>query len=224
MQRRMYSYKGSKLCFSISPSGCLGNHMISFLRLIQLSKETKIKRNFFPKDFLMQKKSFLYGDINFESQNSENFNYISKNCFLGNFYYPIVLLGPLPLEIDSTCRSSLKNVSLNDDVLVINIRSGEIFTDRKLPLHQSKFGQPPSNYYKEVIRMHSWSDVIVTSKTNDNPYVNNVLNMINKKFEKNSLIHDLSYLLNAKYLVVSRGKIGFALVLLSNKVKNLLYV
>lgn len=109
-------------------------------------------------------------------------------------------------------------MSLNDDVLVINIRSGDVFTDRKLPLHQRKFGQPPCSYYKEVIRMHSWSDVIFTSENNDNPCVNNVLNMINKKFQKSSLIHDLSYLLNAKNLVVSRGKIGFALVLIRLKI------
>lgn len=95
---------------------------------------------------------------------------------------------------------------------MIDIWSGNVFTNRKLPLHQIKYGKPQFSYYKEVIPIHNLSDINVTSETKDKPCASNVLNMI----------HDLWFNNDARNMVVSRGTIGFALVLLSNKVKNLL--
>lgn len=212
----------SQPCFQIRKYGRFGNQIVTFLRSVQLAKKIGVSLIFFYPGFIMQTQSFIYKDIFFNVSTSKIFkyHYLGK-CFYHDFYFPIPKLPRLFYDIDDSFRylfrKYLHNMSIPDDTLVIHLRSGDVFY-QKVP---SLLGQPPCNYYRDVIHSKNWSKVIILSETNGNPCVNILCQEIGKKFEPHDLKTDLSILLNAPNLVLSKGTFGFAIIALSVKLKNI---
>lgn len=194
-----------------------GNAMIQFLRVLQVSRLAGIKTVFFPKNLLNQKKSFSIRGIDFIPMNSTNI----LNCYSKHFFDPIPKLPRLHFFIESEFKTQFKkylyNITIPNNTLVIHIRSGDIF--RRHPFF--KYGQPPCNYYLDVIHMRNWSQIILVAEDNKNPCIKILSKEANINFKVNNLTTDLSILLNAPNLVLSRGSFGYAIILLSNKLKNL---
>jgi|TARA_A100001011_G_scaffold396388_1_gene494110 hypothetical protein len=145
-----------------------------------------------------------------------------------------------------------KKLYLDDDLLVIHIRSGDIFAKKKeaskseldnyAKLNNTKsfedfslddnknnivgnyyYLQNPLVYYKELIDKYD-QVILVSSKPFNNPVINELKNFKNVKLLSSTLAEDFNILLNAKNLATSGvGTFAIAAALASKDLKNLYY-
>ena len=204
----------NETCFEIRKVLRMGNSMVQLLRAVQLSKETGIKKYYFPPGFLSLSQSFTVYDIQFDPIHPNN----TFNCYQQVLWYPIRTLPRVPYEIDPKFNKQYKPFNFSNDSLVIHIRSGDIFYRR---YKNSHYGQPPCQYYREVISMRNWSDITILSEDNRNPCVDILSTEIGIPFKKNEFHHDFSILLNAPNIVFSYGSFSYAVILFSKKLKSI---
>jgi hypothetical protein len=126
-------------------------------------------------------------------------------------------------------REDLSNIiphhtdaSINDDTLVIHMRSGDVFTD-KLNAVKMIYIQPPLSYYLEIISNFSFKDiVIVTQNDHKNPCINNLKKIIpNIRVQSSTLFDDISTIMSARNLVVPHSSFSICLGLASDKLKRI---
>ena len=202
-------------CFHIKTVGRFGNQMIAFLRTIQLAKNTDVRLIFYSPGFIMQNRSFHYTDIQFEPTHSKIYKKYADDCYASYFYIPTRFLPRLPLTLDPAFKayfiSQLPKVTIPKNSLVIHVRSGDIFKNYIHP----NYGQPPCGYYKDVIKMKKWPNVIIASENNLSPCVDIIANETKQQFKRHSFKMDLSIMLHAHNIVLSRGTLGIAVLMLS---------
>ena len=99
----------------------------------------------------------------------------------------------------------------------MHLRSGDIWARPELG---RGYGQPPCNFYLDVMKKKNWSDIILLSEDRRNICVD-VLVKHGAKYVRRPWHIDVTYLLNAENLAVSRGSIWVAISKLSIKLKNL---
>lgn len=211
------------LCIKNHIFGRFGNHLIELLRLYQFAKATGLKKVYVPFDFLLLNESFKYKGITYEMPSKKKkYGDFYPECISHKFYYPLKALPRIPFEIDHNFRDwFLKKFpvyNFSKNTLVMHIRAGDAFHGRI----NKFYGQPPCNYYQDIIDNFNSSKLILVAEDNGNPCLS-VLRKHNKNaiYHKNDVIIDFGIMLSAKNLVVSKGSLGFAMILLSKKVKKL---
>ena len=105
---------------------------------------------------------------------------------------------------------------LDENVLVIHIRSGDIFS--KNP-HPSYIPSPLSYYIKKIDKC-KYEKIHIVCEDTKNPVVNELLKLYkNAVYEKNTLENDIRIILGATNIIFSIGTFIPALILLSNNIK-----
>ena len=106
----------------------------------------------------------------------------------------------------------------DEDVLVIHIRSGDIFD----PSPHSEYIQPPLVFYRKVIDDGNYRKIILVAEDTKNPCVNKLLELYNGRitYTPSSLTDDVKTILSAKHLVSSYGTFTSALITLSDNIKK----
>ena len=109
--------------------------------------------------------------------------------------------------------------NVNDNTLVIHIRSGDIFGGWT----HKNYVQPPLSFYKKIINESEYSDIlIVTQPDKKNPCIGGLLSWnSNIKIQCGTLREDVSAILKAKNLVIGFGTFGWMLSMLSDRIDNL---
>ena len=113
-----------------------------------------------------------------------------------------------------------KDETLTKDTLVIHIRSGDIFNNKRHPFYV----QPPFSFYYKVITENNYSNIIIiTEKDRRNPCIQMILdNFDNVSIKDSRLEEDINIILSAENFVCnSQGTFGFYLALMSSNIKNL---
>jgi len=128
-------------------------------------------------------------------QNVEERNKILKNAFL------------------------IKNINkLNENDLVIHIRSGDIFSSKP----HCGYVPPPLCYYTKEIDKYKYEKIHIICEDTKNPVVNKLLELYkNAVWEKNNLEKDIRIILGATNIIFSIGTFIPALIQLSNNNKYL---
>tara|TARA_B100001741_G_C16540739_1_gene594205 strand:- start:415 stop:1287 length:873 start_codon:yes stop_codon:yes gene_type:complete len=112
----------------------------------------------------------------------------------------------------------LKDKNIDDDTLVIHIRSGDVFS---VPIKD--YYQNPINFYLQVIKEFK-KTLVVTSHDMLNPICKELKGMKNVHFQSLSMEDDFNTLYSAKNLATSgAGTFPIAAALLSNKLENFYY-
>ena len=112
----------------------------------------------------------------------------------------------------------LKDTNIDDESLVIHIRSGDIFS---LPI--KNYYQNPIDFYTQVAKGFK-KVIVVTSKDMLNPICSELKKNNNFIFQSTSLENDFNTLYNAKHLATSGvGTFPIAAALLSKKLRNIYY-
>lgn len=109
---------------------------------------------------------------------------------------------------------------IDDDTLVIHIRSGDIFN----PGAHSFYVQPPFAFYKKVVEDFAFKKLhILTESDMRNPCIHLLQTEYpNVKIQASSLAQDVSVILQAKhFLCNSHGTFGHMLALVSDKLEHL---
>jgi hypothetical protein len=104
---------------------------------------------------------------------------------------------------------------LDKDILVIHIRSGDIFSRNPHSLYVPN----PLSYYRDIIK--NYETVLLVSEDLNNPIINELLKDKKVLFQTNSLVNDFSILLRAQNLVSSGvGTFSLAAALCSRNIEN----
>lgn len=113
-----------------------------------------------------------------------------------------------------------KNISIDEETLVIHVRSGDIFN---LKSSKNYFLQNPLSYYLSL--MDEYEKIIVVSEgTLNNPVIEYLSRYRKVKIVSNSYEEDFNLLRNAKNLATSGvGTFAIAAALSSEKINNLYY-
>jgi hypothetical protein len=207
--------------------GRFGNNFISLVRSILSAKKYNAKL------IIPKHKIFETYNIDFSNISSDNSKLFKHNFFEDNEY--IVKISNEEL-IECINEYILKMIPKNlynefpDDILVIHIRSGDIFINDYF--NDNKI-QPPFSYYDKLITELNYRKYLIVSETWHNP----VIKMLKDKYNDKIIINDigntiynindsfkidLSILLSAKNIVLTPTTLSTAVLLLSEK-KNVYF-
>ena len=111
---------------------------------------------------------------------------------------------------------------INDETLVIHMRSGDVFGDDLSEIPKG-YIQPPLSYYLEIINKFGFKDiVIVTEKDLRNPCINQLKELMpNTKIQTSNLLDDMSTMMSARNLIVGQSSFSLCLGLASDKIKRI---
>lgn len=117
-----------------------------------------------------------------------------------------------------------ENNLVNDEDIVIHIRSGDIFDPERPELIEGYY-QPPLSYYKKVINHISPKKVHLVYEDDLNPVINPLKEWLSKNnipffIHSSTLKNDINVLLSAKTLVVGQGTFMEGVTALSNYVQH----
>ena len=122
------------------------------------------------------------------------------------------------IEILRDCVVMPKPLSLNENDLVIHIRSGDIF----VPGAHPAYIMPPLSYYVDIIENNNFDNIWIIAEDRKNPCINELLTLYPKThFRLQSLDEDIKILLGATNVVMSFGTMVHALLVFSDNIKNL---
>lgn len=206
------------LGLEITKSGRSGNCLIGLMRAFQYCRVFHLRYIIVPPNFLFINESFTIQGIKIIPKIYE-IDY-SSYIFKFPFFYS---LHSCPVNANfedfglfkNFLNSRYSNLNLNKDDLYIHIRSGDVFIKHPNP----SLGQPPLNYYLDIINSRKWNKVHVIAENDNNPCIKELAKR-GYLFSKGSLHNDMSVLVNAVNLVVGPGSFGQAIVLLSKKLKT----
>lgn len=200
--------------------GRLGNQIIQLKNAIQIAlfyKENLIfpKSNFFIKNQLKFNKKNKYPifDLHNFFLKSKLIKIYDSHCFEKNLNLTRNILNKL-----FKLKYNLLN-SLDDDILVIHIRSGDIFTKYK---GIKSYIVPPLIFYENIIDNNLFKKIIIISEDSKNPIIQNLLDKYNKiTFNIQNLEKDIITILRARNIVLSVGSFVPGLLYLTKHTKTI---
>ena len=206
-------------CLTVYIPGRFSNQVITFLRAIKICQMSGIKKLVLPPHFLSFSNRKAFSNFYYEDIQVIFSTNISE-CIQADVYFRPKRMPRLEFENSFNIHfkdmfyKALPQVEIPNNSLVIHIRSGDIFFNK-----DPSYGQPPCNFYLDIIKMKNWSKVFLIAEDNVNPCVDIVKQYA--IYKQQSWENDLAYLLNAENFVASQGTIWIAVTLLSKKLKNL---
>lgn len=123
-----------------------------------------------------------------------------------------------PIKINLLKQAFLvKDINkLDEDDVVIHIRSGDIFKGTPHPIYTP----PPLSFYEHILNKHNYRNIIILCEDRVNPVVDELLKIYeNSSYCKNTLEDDIKILLGATNVISSVGTFVPSLLLLSEHVK-----
>lgn len=107
---------------------------------------------------------------------------------------------------------------LNDNTLLIHIRSGDIFGKHPHP----GYIPAPLSYYTKIIDSNKYNEIYIISEDDRNPCIPKLKSMYkNVKFDIHHLDFDIKLVLSAPNIVISTGTFISALLIFSKNIKHI---
>lgn len=136
-------------------------------------------------------------------------NFLKKKFYLEN-------INRVCKNIIAEKISFLNYVDIDEDTLVIHIRSGEIFNGKD---KYSDYVQNPIGYYEILI--DKYPKILIVSENKENPVIDYLLKNKKVKFQSSTMENDFNTLVSATNLATSGvGTFATAASLISKKLKN----
>lgn len=202
--------------------GRLGNNIIQIINCIQISMFYENKYNI----ILPNHRYFNTNYIKLNDKVDESFECLT-DCY--GFYYQSYLC-----QFDAQCfcqniectRDLIRTIfivpenkiHLDDDDLVVHIRSGDLFRENPL----GEYIPSPLCFYSNIILSYNWRNIYVLSEDKMNPVIDILINRHkNILFKIKELDDDISIILQARTIVMDIGTFVPTLLLFSKKIKTL---
>ena len=202
----------------------LGNGLLALNKVIYYCEILQCKRIFLYKNSYPLIKNTIY-DKKFNLKIEILPNYPKKDIkslFLWpNPYYTTLIKLP-ENRFDVFKKEILNNLpkpSININDLYIHIRDGDVY---KEPFRGRMYAQPPLCFYKKIIEFKNFTNIYILAVNEDYPIIQKLINEYkNIKYNKNSLIEDVSKLVYAYNIVTSISSFTTCLIKLNDNLKNL---
>jgi hypothetical protein len=144
-------------------------------------------------------------DIKVFDENHEKALEILRSCFIIR-------------ERFNRFNPSTNNIKLNENDLLIHMRSGDIFSNNPHP----NYIIPPLSYYVKIIEETQFNNIYMISEDRKNPCINELLNLYPQIiFKIQSLNDDIKLILSAYNIITSFGTFVPALLSISTNIKNI---
>ena len=206
--------------FNVVPFERFGNNLFQLLRIIKYCKVFHFHRIVIPKNFALLKRDFVSHNISFEIRTKTT---AVNKLLKGQFYFPLRKF-PIPMDYSGfDCfreefLSRIPNMSLHKDDLYLHIRSGDIFKSKR---PHKNYGQPPLNYFVDIIKYKKWRKVYLISEDTNNPVAPYLIKR-GASFTRNSFFKDITIILNSHNLAIGKSTLGLSLSYLNrNGLKTL---
>lgn len=132
--------------------------------------------------------------IKYQSNDSLYYNSLS-------IFYSILDIKP-EIRINFIRKEIIRNlnkINVGKNDLYIHVRSGDIFIYPHPP-----YAQPPLCFYRKILNNNKFNKVYLIAQDKNNPIIEKILKEYsNTIYMKNSIKHDISYLINAYNIVSS---------------------
>ena len=213
--------------------GRLGNQITLLNHLIKFALANKINLRFPENKFLNKKLIHFHR----EKYNTNQTLTINSQDLWENKVANIKFHEEYSEEIINKSRETLRDIflinargiqPLEEDNLVIHIRSGDVFEPHGNAIRNILYTPPPNFYYKELIEKIQPKKIYLIHEDNKNPSINFILNnypnsesISNQSHQENPLERDIKFILSAQSLAESCGTFTHALCLISQNVKNI---
>ena len=213
----------------IEPFGRIGNNLQQ-IALGSMFSNSKKLNFFYSEDELLEEFSLINNSFHekfkFFKKKYNFYFYESKNDVFKIFPLQDISEDFIYQNIELTFKEILKpnlkflkKLDISDDVLVIHIRSGDIFEKNKYP----GYVQNPVSYYLPLIQKYK-ECLIVTEQKRNNPVIPYLLKYDNVKIQSLDKFTDFNTIYSAKNLATSGvGTFPIAAALLSTNLKNFYY-
>lgn len=202
--------------------GGFGNNLIQIANSIIYSDYFK-KKLYIPKHNLLN-----YSKINMLNSHK---SFFSER---GTFFYNQVDDSNYKEYYDSQINNIFKNkisqlipfyenLNLNDDELVIHMRSMSNVENKYKYLEHREYIQNPLSYYMKIIKQFNRVTIVIENILS-NPLIPILSKLDKVKIQSSSIVEDYNYLLNAKNLALSTNS-TFAITagLMSEKLEKIFY-
>jgi hypothetical protein len=205
------------LAFEIRPYGRFGNNLMQLTNTLQLCRYVDVHIVFISPGFVFIEHNFA---------TTENVHVFVKNpadarpgtaVFANNFYMVTTVDRCMNWDIKSVAATfrehvlrPFANISAHPAALYVHVRFCE---------NHGYYGQPPCSFYVDSIPLANVTKVIVVSQDESNPCVQTLLRH-SKEFLKTDLRATLGTLFDARFFVLARSTMSFAVLLLSRWAEN----
>jgi hypothetical protein len=110
---------------------------------------------------------------------------------------------------------------INDETLVIHMRSGDVFGDDLSEIPKG-YIQPPLSYYLEIINKFGIKDIVIVTDNLRNPCIKQLKELMpDLKIQTSNLLDDMSTIMSARNLIVGQSSFSLCLGLASDKIKRI---
>jgi hypothetical protein len=229
----MSASKNSGMTLRISHwVGRLGNHLIQLSNAIYVAQRTK-SLLIVPQHEIVRQRKYDFRQVKSAESEQRSAFFWPHECLGFPILYDAIRRDVLKsfvlpfLQQSSWIRrllGSMRKPRIDEDTLLINIRSGEdIF--RQQPPPQSDYMQPPFAFYQKIIEENGYRKcLIVTEKPpNLNPVIPALLKW-NRGISLNvhqSIRDDILLVLNSRHLVLAHSSFSWCLALMSERLQCL---
>ena len=202
--------------FYIRPYNRFGNNVYQLTRVLQYCKFFNYKRLVIHRNFLFFKEDFMAGDIHVEIRTRQT--NISR-LIRGFYYFPVpgmrLNFSYINLFKDEFLKN-FPNTTLGENELYIHLRGADIYISRSHP----NYGQPPLNYYFDVMKFGNWTSIYVLSEDKVSPMVSSLLER-RCIFKDTNITDCISIMVNCYNLVIGKTTFAIALSFLSRNLRQL---
>ena len=204
--------------FYLIPFARFGNNVYQFIRSLTYSDLFGYKRLIIPYNFLFFKRNFDVNGISVEIANNDT-DY-SKFLF-GHYYHPAYnAKTELSFKYFDYFRDeflrSFPNMSLDPNDLYMHLRSGDIYFQDDHP----NYGQPPINFYFDVMKYKKWNNIYLLSD-GFNPMYNLLINSGAIHYSNYSFYDVIAIAVNCYNLAFGKTTFMISLSFLAKRFNNL---
>ena len=125
----------------------------------------------------------------------------------------------LPLECLNKIFKIKSNIKINENDLLIHIRSGDIFSNNP----HSGFVPPNFSFYKKIITLKKWNNIYLLAEDTKNPVINKLIQNFDVKIKLQSLEEDINMIIRSKNICFGVGTFIPSLLLFNNHIENIYY-
>ena len=200
----------------------LGNLLIAINKVIFYCEILQCRRIILNKNIIKIFKDVIY-DKNYDlviepETNAKNFN--SRSAFhWPHPYYTVLGVNP-ENRFDVFKEEILNNIPkavLDENDLYIHIRNGDVYKNPNLGIF---YAQPPLCFYEKAIEFKKFKTVYIIAKSDDYPIIRKLISEYkNVKYNKSSLINDMSKLVYGYNIVGSISSFLTSLIKLNDNLQ-----
>lgn len=207
--------------------GRLGNNITQIVNAIYFAEYFKIEKIIFPRHKMFNTCQIELKKYINEKQNDKLYrhDFFSRKKICKYYNIDESIFDNVNTKVGDILKKIFKIkynevIDLNDDDLVIHIRSGDVYNKKP----HSGWIQPPLIFYEKIIDSKPWKRIFLICEDNKSPIIKPLLNKYDYiHFKLQPLGKDINYILQCKNICFGMGSFIPTLLLMNDHLNTIYY-